>query len=115
MNREQGGRGGGGHGRRLTVIRGDVARLASARVSVSEACNDDGRADTANQSAHYTDSIDVDPDIGRPLDNRRVASHSPLLSSGLSENSLCASLPGSNLSPLVTARRVYFQTKISAS
>lgn len=65
-----------GHGRRLTVTRGDVVRLASARVSVSEACNDDGRADTANQSAHYTNSIDVvvDPDVaGRSFDNRRVA------------------------------------------
>lgn len=78
VNREGGTRDRGwrGHGRRLTVTRGDVARLASARVSVSEACNDDGRADTANQSAHYTNSIDVvvDPDVvGRPLDNRRVA------------------------------------------
>lgn len=78
VDRERGTRDRGwrGHGRRLTVTRGDVARLASARVSVSEACNDDGRADTANQSAHYTNSIDVvvDPDVvGRQLDNRRVA------------------------------------------
>lgn len=84
VNRERGTRDRGwrGHGRRLTVTLDDVARLASARVSVSEACNDDGRTDTANQSAHYTNSIDVvvDPDVvGRPLDNRRVALASSLI------------------------------------
>lgn len=84
------------------MTRGDVARLASARVSVSEACNDDGRADTANQSAHYTNSIDVvvvDPDVvGRPLDNRRVAS------SRIPPDDSPPLLSGSNLSLIIVLR-----------
>lgn len=69
----------GGRGRRLTVTRGDVVRLASARVSVSEACNDDGLPRRHRQSISSLHRFNRRRRPWRrlALDNRRVASYSP--------------------------------------